>query len=209
MRIASRLMIACAATLAASALTATNAAAQEEVVEVVNEATGNHCSVALDNCQVHAVTADPVGTPTAFINHSLFGEAVVVECNEELVVAFNEDGSGHAFLAANNHAGDPDCTTEECIDPAEQEWPITNMGENAPNAAHFTMTFCLSGETTGSDSHCTIEVDIAETATEHQYELVASDDPCLGAGQDANEVTGHWLTEADPENLDEVEIIHQ
>lgn len=209
MRIARRLTLLCAAALAATALTATNAAAQEEAVEVINEGTLDHCSVALDNCKVHAVTADPVNAPTQIVNHSIIGERLVSECEEEFTASFNEDGTGHAFLSDNNHADDPDCTTEACAENAEREWPIENPGENAPNAGHFTVTFCLFSETTGNDSHCTVEVDIAETEEEHQYEVTASDDPCLGAGQDENEVTGHWETEVDPENFEEVEVIHQ
>ena len=212
MRSAGKLFLLAVAAFAAMALTAGNATAQEEPVEVVNEATFEHCDVAAETCKHHMV-----GTHQ-FTLHQFGSESILTACNDELLVVLGEDGSGYIDTYENDAATSSSCTRIQCNgvgeSASEVEWPIADTGEYTgvqTDEGHLTFRFCFDNESdpSGPGAHCTMEVDI-ENHGNHRYGLKAIDEECSISGMVVwIGVDGEWESEGMPDvGQDDIEFIH-
>jgi hypothetical protein len=149
MRIARKLVLLCAMALAAMALGAGNASAQETSVEFVEE-TGGQCNPCI-------VTAEGESHIV-----STFTGQQVSKCHDVFTSEIWHDGSGHIYdwKGTNHEVVGPGCTVTPCTDPVEKEWDITAPGETGTDKGHMTVRFCLvSG---GNTVHCNAEVQVSE-----------------------------------------------
>jgi hypothetical protein len=222
MRLARKLVLLCAMALAAMALGASTASAQETPVEIWQE-DGSHC----EPCELHVVGSS---TLAVHIPVPPF-EQTISACNDEFEAElwedeFDEGGGetrlhqGHVIDYDNNAGGA--CTRVNCDglqQGEEPEWETYDWGETGPNEGHFRVRFCLQPNPTGQGAHCDVEVHFEEVnVNHHQYMITASDTPadsneCI-VGANELEVDGEWFTEEEetepgvPHEHDEIEIVH-
>ena len=217
MRLARKLFLLAAMAITALALTAGTASAQEQSVEVENEATGVHCSVAAANCDHHVVSV----TPSVLTQHVFGSESQASSCTDEFVATLGENGNGAINTYTNDHVTNQACTRIKCNgvgEPAaEASWPVTATGETITNpetndTGHLTVRFCLDTEDNpgGGGTHCNVEIDVSEEAN-HTYEFRAVDEPCpIAPPFISAELDGHWISEGTPgTGQEDIEIVHQ
>lgn len=195
MRIARKLFLLCAMAIAATALMATTAVAQETAVEVVEEATHDHC----DPCFVEASSI----TPSEIVSHIFGHEELASTCVDTFEAEIYEDGTGHI---TDQELDDPPvgtCTQQPCAETAaEEEWPITEAGELGPGLGHMDVRFCLSPENDPeTERHCDAEIEVVETGP-HHYTLHTDQNCPITLGV-SSEVTGEWEIHDNP-----IEIEH-
>ena len=213
MRRTSELVLLVLAAIAVTAVLTPGAAlAQEEPVEVENEATGLHCSLDEETCVHHIV-----GSHTLIL-HQFGTEIPISQCNDEYVATLDEDGNGYFHTYENDAGTNQACTRIMCNGTGESvsetEWPITNTGEytdSQTDEGHFTFRFCLDNETdpNGPGIHCTRELNI-ENHGNHHYGFKTIDDECPILGMNVwVERDGEWESEASPAvGEHDIEIIH-
>jgi hypothetical protein len=208
MRLARKLVLLVAMALAAMALTAGAANAQEEPVEVTDEVT--HCSLNTANCAVHV-------EGTSSLQLVLFGvnQGVISACTDEFVAQLGENGAGNITSYTNNAGPSSPCTRIKCNEVGE-DWPITNTGEYTGAQAdegHLTVRFCLDAADNpgGAGTHCNAEIQV-ENHGNHKYGFRANNVHCvLIPGVAEVYLNGTWESEATPdpaEGQTDIEIIH-
>lgn len=199
--------------LAVAALVAAPAAAQEEPLEVINEASEQHC--AGFNCEVHFVGNSVI------VLHELGVETIISECNDELLAIFDDDGSGWVDSYENDADPEGACTRVNCNgtgEPSgESDWPITSAGEymGTQTEGHLTLRICLDsvGDLDKKGTHCDMELDI-ENHGNHKYALEADNEICpIFSTIVWAEIDGDWEAEAVPHNEgaedeDDIELVH-
>lgn len=177
--------------------------AQETEVEVVNETTGQPCSIAVGNCHIHIV-----GESHFFNNAS---GMITTTCEDEFEGDLNHNGTGTITWVGSAH-GAPGCFLVNCTG-AEANWSISAAGEVGNGVEHFTLRFCLNNG--AANLHCNAEVRVngedpgAPNYEPHHY-LYSTTQTCLGG---AVRVEGLWESEHDhdpcaPDPTDEVEFVH-
>ena len=175
--------------------------AANEPIEAVEEATGDPCNES--NCTWHM-------TGSSVITQHIHGsESQVSACTDEFVADLNADASGEITTYENDSA--PECTRRNCNGTGEgfgeSSWPITEAREYSGSTGHghLAIRFCLDtkADPNGDGTHCTFEIDVAET-TSHNYAFTTIDDAChLFIGISA-ELDGSWTTEDD-----NIELVHE
>ncbi len=212
MRLARKLVLTAAMALAAMAMTAGTAFAQEESVAVFSEPSGTACSTATGNCDLH------VSGSSVLTTHVFGSESQASACNDEFVARLGPNGTGTIPTYTNN-APTSGCTRIKCNDvgegPGEATWPVTNTGEYTAAGqnidGHLMVRFCidLASNPNGTGTHCTIEIDVDATAN-HRYRFTAVNEHCpLGIPGVEFEVDGAWDSEVTPETGQEhIEIVH-
>lgn len=179
-----KLVLLCTIAIAAIAIAASTASAQETPVELVNPA-GNHC----DPCLVHAVGNSSVviimgGMPI-----------VLTECNDEVEMELWEDGTGH--ITQYTTTGGAACRHARCNgvgEPqSETEWPISASGETGPNRSHVTIRICIepNWNPNQTGAHCNVEATLTENFA---YNYTFSTATFCGAGLNADYLAT-WTTE--------------
>ena len=213
MRLARKLFLLTAMAIAAMAITAGAASAQEEPVAVIQEAVGGGaCNVGTGNCDTHVVGS------SVLTQHIFGSESQASACNDEFVARLGPSGAGNIHIYTNN-APTPPCTRIKCTgvgEPTtEREWPITNTGEyttaGTVNDGHMRVRFCLDTAAMPNDpgTHCTVEIDVDEDAVNHRYLFKAVNEHCpVFPGVEA-ELDGTWASETtlDP-GQEHIEIVH-
>ena len=127
MRIARKLMLLAAMAIAALAITASTAAAEIEPVEVVNEATAEHCA---PTCTVHAT-----GSGTAISAHFMGNEFPQLLCNDEFSGSISEGAEGEIHTQEWMPVSAGSCWKEPCGADTQESgdgnhWPF-NIYEEA------------------------------------------------------------------------------
>jgi len=194
MRIARKILLLALTALAAMALAASTASAQTPV-EFEDEA-GNDC----DPCLVH------IEGEAHIRDRTQVGAPIVSECHDEFDATLYHDTTGE--IEWHGEIDDPigpGCNTRNCdpvvVDPAEEHWPISNVGEIATDTVLMSIRFCLN------NLHCN-GVNIPAVETHHHHYEFTMHQRCF---QGAREIEGHWETEVDPdtgENIEDFEIDH-
>jgi hypothetical protein len=168
--------------IAVGALMAIAPSATAQTLEVVDEATSEHCSaVAIDGhdvnggCQLHAS-----GTlRTEFLG------VVVSNCNVEFTAHVGEDGSGYISDRISSGA---QCTLEPCSEMGATEPTLIEAGESGPGERHIIEERC-ERRPDGTIIHCITEwpvfVSGHDTMSMEGTQLV-----CNGSGP--LHVTGHF-----------------
>ncbi len=212
MRLARKLVLTAAMALAAMAMTAGTASAQEEPVNVFNEPSGTPCSTITGNCDLH------VSGSSVLTQHVFGSESQASACNDEFVARLGPAGTGSIPIYTNNAPVAP-CTRIKCDglgeDPAETVWPVSNTGEYTTAGqnldGHLTVRFCLdlASNPNGTGVHCTVEIDVDATAN-HRYRFTAVNEHCpLGIPGVEAELDGTWNSEATPDSgQEQIEIVH-
>jgi hypothetical protein len=206
MLIARKFVLLCAMALAALALGATSASAQETGVEVIEELSGDPCSVAAP-CRVHA-------EGTSELHEHVGGVPVEVSaCDDEFEANVFGDGSGVIDVYNNNASTSVRCLRRKCNgvgEPvSEATWPIYDAGETGPNVGHMWVDFCIDtvAAPNGAGAHCTVEVQVEEDPLDDHHYIFSVDSwtcPTLNL-----ELTGEWETENPPTSPHEgIEIVH-
>ena len=211
MRLARKLFLLAAMALAAMALTAGTASAQEEAVEIENEVSGLHCDYDAANCEHHVV-----GTSSLLL-HQFGTEIPISACNDEFVASLDENGSGFIHEYENDAAASGSCTRVACNgvgEPAEEtEWDIFATGEYTgaqTEEGHLSVRFCLDDETNvdGAGRHCDAEIQVHNHGN-HSYGFEAETVICPIIPGVFTELNGSWESEATPGiGEDDIEIIH-
>jgi len=191
MRLMHRLMRLATMVVAALALTASSAMAQESPVEVLNEDTAAHC----DPCTFVVTGSSSLRT------HSGGVEQVIWACTDRLEGTINEDGTGSATsitLAGIN------CRLLPCATANGQvAWPFT-VGETGPGTEHMNITFCLFNAL-GQFSFCQVEAAVQEDPSDpHHYLLNVNDQTCPSGV----EFTSNWEIRDDDPTHDAIDIQH-
>jgi hypothetical protein len=188
MQILRKAVLFCAMVIAAIALTASPAAAQEVPVEIIDEPSGEHCNP----CIGHAV-----GSSALFV----FG-IPISSCQDEFEAEVYEDGSGHIYSYENNYPN-AGCLRINCSGD-EGEWPVTAVGETGPNEGHSTVRFCLTTGGGGVGNHCTLEIYGFEQSL---HDGVVTADPAVTCSDLMGvSIDGQWTPEF--ENHGSGEVIH-
>ena len=211
MRRTHKLILITVMALIALASFAGTAHAQEEPVEVYNEALGFHCDQHLAACEHH------IQGFSILTVHQFGSEVQISACQDEFVASILENGSGH-IETYNNNASSVACTRIKCNgvgeSAGETEWPISNTGEytgTQTEEGHTTVRFCLDNEAAPNDTgfHCNVELDIANHGN-HHYGFTASNEECPFLGMQIwLEVDGNWESEASPDaGEDDIEFVH-
>ncbi len=212
MRLARKLVLTAAMALAAMAMTAGTASAQEEPVNVFNEGTGVACSTATGNCDLH------VAGNSVLTQHVFGAESQASACNDEFVARLGANGTGTIPTYTNNAPVAP-CTRIKCNgvgeNASEGTWPVTNTGEYTAAGqtldGHLTVRFCLDLASMPNDPgvHCTVEIDVDATAN-HRYRFTAVNEHCpLGIPGVEAELDGTWNSEVTPDaGQEQIEIVH-
>jgi hypothetical protein len=192
MSIARKLVLLAGMALAALALTASTASAENSPIEVINEhiepGAGDNCAP----CTIHAKGEATISTS--------IGGAPISRCADEFEGLINHNGTGEIRWTGGPH-GAPGCTVSNCIELGERHWPIFGGHEEA-GREFVIVEFCLRGGGVQLDIHCTAEVPIVHLGG-HNYTLSLTNQECAGG---AFFVTGAWEVESDPH--DEIEIVH-
>ncbi len=212
MRLARKLVLIAAMALAAMAMTAGTASAQEEPVNVFNEGNGVACSTVAGNCDLH------VSGSSVLTQHVFGSESQASACNDEFVARLGPNGNGSIPTYTNNAPVAP-CTRIKCNgvgEPvAEATWPVTGTGEYTTAGqnidGHLSVRFCLdlASNPNGTGVHCTVEIDVDATST-HRYRFTAMNEHCpLGIPGVEAELDGVWDSETslDP-GQEQIEIVH-
>lgn len=195
------------AVVAAAALTFGASAASAQTVEVLDEATSEHCddiTIGADHeveggCAVHVTSTSNMNF---HIHISGVGEVLFSSCDTEFVAQVGERGLG--FLVDQVLAG-ANCGIEACDEPqpshAQPEWPLgLYEGGGGNEALGFTLCLRPQGEEGSGNSYCTLLVDLVQSG--HTQQLTAVEQSCV---ESPIEFSGTWVTD---DSLDEVEIIH-
>jgi hypothetical protein len=202
MRLARKLFILAAMTMAAMALTAGSASA----VEVSNEANGVHCTaVTIDEhhavsggCRVEATSE--VGQPTQVQAFNGMTFVTISTCADHFEAAIGEDGTGYLYQAVTSQSGTAPCTRTQCDESHLAEhhphalipWPLT-----VESTSSMEITFCLrdvNAEEGTAGTTCHTNVDITDDG-DHQYEFRATGAPGSGSCENLGggaRVIGHW-----------------
>jgi hypothetical protein len=226
MRLARNLLLAPTAALVTAAFMAPSASAQS--IEIHGEGSA-HCNDVAEiaphgvagGCLVHRVSEDN----TVTFSHSGLSEAVTSGCQSEFTAHIGEDGTGYAAIDDSTISTNPGagCPITACDEPGiyppdyypneithpEFPWPIVGFVESG-GQVQMIYTFCIRASTLaegGSGGTCTIAVDVVSVPSTHDQELTADSEPCFE--NPANEVSGHWLTEAiDDGQEQDIELEH-
>lgn len=199
-----KLALLVAAIVAALAMSTSSAFGQ--TVEVLDEATTQHCGdVTVDanhvvegGCEIHATST---GTANLHVHLSGVGEILFSQCNNEFVGHLNEEGLG--FITGQQLAGEQ-CGIEPCDEATHEqlEWPILGWEGGGGNEALAT-TFCVrdaqATEGTGN-GYCSVAVDLTQSG--HEQTFTAVEQSCV---ESTVELSGTWVTD---DSLDEAEIVH-
>jgi hypothetical protein len=189
MRLVRKLALLTTMALAAMALAASSASAQEEI-EVTEEG-GGHCNP----CVVHAVS-----TQNVQLDVHIFGiEFTDSVCANEFDAVIYEDATGALTNQSLTGAG---CNREPC---AATPWPITGR-ETVAGAEILEATFCVQPVGGGDPINCSIDVGVEDEAG-HILGFHAVDARCHRVGQSPAEVSGEWVTESG-DGREEVIITH-
>jgi hypothetical protein len=186
------LLLLAATVIAAMALTATSALAEDEGVEISWGSESAHCE---QWCDFHAVG---VGGLTVHIGDN---EVVVSLCTEEFEGEVNETGEGHIDVYTNNPIGEG-CTRQRCNgvgeDPTETISPIHFEEETLENT--INARFCLDAKANpnATGAHCDMEIH-TEDLGDHTWHFTADDEPCPPdpATGINTEASGEWLLDAE------------
>jgi hypothetical protein len=199
-----KLFLLAATVIAALALTATSALAEDEGVEVSQETSeGNvHCN---PWCFIHANGASSL---TAHIGPT---EIVASACTDEFEGEVDENGEGHIDVYENNAATSGNCTRINCNGIGEDEnepiWPAHFEEEGGEET--INVRFCLDAEADpdAEGAHCDVEIHV-EDVGDHTWTFQAVDEPCPPDENGINaEVDGFWNLEHETIH-DNIEIIH-
>jgi hypothetical protein len=208
MRLARKLFLLTAMALAAMALTAGAANAQEEPVEITNE-TIEHCSVAAENCQLHVV-----GTSSLTLFIGGVSQGVISACTDEFLATLGEDGDGFIYHGDYNNVDEPLCTRIQCNDSPGEDWAVSDVGEymgSEPTEGHLRVTFCLDlrSNPAGAGTTCTAEIQLSNLGS-HKYGFAANGVVCPITTGVHVVLNGSWQSEAAaiPSEGTDVEIIH-
>jgi hypothetical protein len=219
MRLARKLFLLAAMAIAAMALTAPSAFAQN--VEVEDEATDLHCpQVTLSanghdvtgGCEIHAISEDNA----VLRQHTVTGEVAISSCQNEFVGHVNENGLGYIASQELSPVGPP-CGLTPCDEvgsapPNAHEdlpWPL-GLFELGGGVEVLTTTFCVRNVSLPEGSQGTpCSVVVNTTTVGHAYEFSANEAACTEFGG-ALTLTGHWVTEGNNEEGESFEevIIH-
>jgi hypothetical protein len=223
MRFTRKLMLLAMLALAATALAAPSAFAQDVEPELHNQtprlivqqeihaANDVNCpavtpspppnpapTLTAGGCRLHVASAGVV----APIQHDAAGNEMIVGvavCTMEFDLRI--DSAGEGYLSHQEFTGPiGQCNTKPC----GQVTPPTSEGrafsfharetEPAPREV-ATLLFCFEPLPSGTPSHCEITVPFSQTAT-HRYSFTASDTPSHSAATPRCELTGTFVTEA-------------
>jgi hypothetical protein len=221
MRIARKLMLLAMLALAATALAAPAAFAQDVEPELHNQtprlivqqeihaANDVNCpavvpspppnpapTVTSGGCRLHVAS---VGTVPLTQHDAAGNEVVVTACTVEFDVRI--DSAGEGYMAHQEFTG-PLGTCN--VKPCGQVTPPTSEGrawsfharetEPAPREV-ATVLFCIEALPSGPPAHCEITVPFSQTAT-HRYSFVANDAASHSAATPRCELSGTFNTEA-------------
>jgi len=215
-RLARKVLDVATAVFAVMAFTTTSAFAQS--IEVHPEGSETHCSdvttsaghAVSGGCSVH-ITSEGA---TVTMNHNGVSEVATSSCSYEFTGHIDEEGDGYLAVNDSSISGpNPPCQITPCDEDTlgahpELEWPISGIletGGAAGGGEVMIITFCVrpaGAHESEGNTICTLIADITHP-TAHQQELSMNEEPCLE--NPANELSGHWITEAVPSG-DEVEI---
>lgn len=226
MRLARNLLLGATAAIAALALVTTAAPAQS--IEVHGEGS-EHCSDVFEisahsitgGCLVHRVSEEN----TVTFSHTGMTEVVTSGCQSEFTAHISENGTGYAAIDDSTIATNPaaGCPITACDEPGiypphyypneithpELQWPIVGFVESG-GQLQMIYTFCIRASTLpegAAGGTCTIAVDVVAVPDSHDQELTATEEPCFE--NPANEVSGHWVTEAiDVGDEQDIELEH-
>jgi hypothetical protein len=191
MRIARKLTLLAVTAVAAMALAAPQAFAQNVEVEDIN---GGHCPAATASshgasggCVVAVHSTVPV-VLTAHLSPTF--EVPGFLCDYEFTGHISEDGTG--YITGQTLTGS-NCTTPPCAEAGGQDpWPLS-LREDAPGSEELNFTLCIVSGTFGT-INCQIDVDVAGSAGAYSFEAV--DERCQNiAGFPNFEIDGHWTVE--------------
>ena len=182
MRIARKLALLLTMAIAAMALAATTASA-DEAVGVVDEATGNPCA---PTCTIHVAGESSL---------SAFHVITVSNCTDEFTATLDANGNGEV----DTWDGVDDasaCTREQCTDSsgAREHWPISTE-EIADDTVELGAEFCLSPRngdmSDAAKARCDVDAIIVEhNDPNHDYEIDLSHECNIGGNP--VEVHGDW-----------------
>jgi hypothetical protein len=192
MRFARKLVLLAVMALAALALSASTAMAQEDV-EIQTEPGGDHCS---EPCQIHVTSVTP-SSLGAFVGETQV--QVISSCTDEFLATLDEDGEGFIHTYENNKGqiGGEACTRQNCDDAGddESEWD-THLSE-AAGAGNANVRFCLETAPGAANVHCTANIAITEdVSVTHRYVFNAVNEHCgfVSPGVEVR-LNGQWATE--------------
>jgi hypothetical protein len=191
MQLSHKLMLLAMTTIAALALAATTASAQEPI-EIQDEL-GAHCG---NICDLHLVGTGPTSWAAYFGGTPV---AVITSCNDEFVASLDENGVGFIHTYENDAATSPSCIRVNCASE-EGEWP-TRLEEHAPGDERAHFEFCLSPENDPTtETHCEMEIDIdtPDPLDPHHYLFNALNEHCGFVPNNPNlevRLNGQWESE--------------
>lgn len=200
-----RTMLLLAIALTAMAMTASTTAAQ--TLEVIDEATGNHCP------SVTATGTDVDGGCLIHINSEgnvelrkhVFGvESHLYSCPHEHAVRIDEDGNGRfleqQIFSGGGGGGCPHVACETEPNPEKRPWPIASF-EGTPQgvvegAEYITLFPCFENPGGGAESPCEMDVPFQTAENQHRVELGhATEMSAHGVSGFKCELVAHWNTE--------------
>ena len=167
------LLVATTAIALTSAILSATASAQEEPVEVVDEATGARCELTRANCR------QLFSGSTRFDLRQFGASTRLGYCKDEITTVLDHNGSGYVETYRSDSAVRTSCTRVMCngvgMTTSQSRWPITRTGEytgNRTDAGHATVTLCLESELYASDAptRCVVQFKL-EHRGNHSYSL--------------------------------------
>lgn len=194
MSIARKLLFAALAAMAAMAMAASSAVANDTPVEIIDEHTGQHCGT-LGSTDCHIVAES-----TGEIELEAFG-AVRSICHNSYELELDESGEGQ--IVEQDLTG-TDCITPPCGGSSPTPWDVHDLVEE-DGELYLTAAFCVMDPLVG-DIECetTVHVEVLSHTA-----LVADTAPplsiCAGSAGLLH-VTGEWTAET--EDGEELEVVH-
>jgi len=188
MRIARKLALLLTMAIAAMALAATTASA-DEAITVANEP-GSACD---PTCTIHVAGESSLAA---------FHVITVSACTDEFTGTIDANGNGEVDTWDGVFDVDPGCTREQCrVQPGNtvrEHWPFTSE-EIADQTVELNVEFCLSLTTDMSDAaktRCDVPAIVTESSN-HDYEIGLSHECLVGppGSQIPVEVHGDWHVE--------------
>lgn len=192
-------MLALAVTLAAMALVPGAATAEHgSGIAAFEEATGDPCSLAAQNCKlvVHSTTE------TEYRAHTIGFEVVFGICDGELTGYLDADGSGH--IVEQILTGE-ECAREPCETASEAEWDL-HIDEVGRATEEAELRQCVQPIDEPTEAaHCSMPM-LISIADHHNLELSTPDLPCHTSTYPMQETVGHWVS--DTLESDGIELVH-
>jgi hypothetical protein len=194
MRIARKLLLLVITAIAATALMASTASAQESV-EVVNEATGAHCGALGSGNECEAQWRDEI----SFINHVFGIETTIYDCQLTLATEIDEDGQAEVDVSFFAHSPASSCNPQACDEP----WSAQFHEEPSGLAMEVEICYQLSGG--GSKMRCLFDFPLTN-AVDHAYGLTTTDVSAVTHENAQCEYNGSLALV--PSSPDDIEFLH-